>query len=127
MDTARDELMRNVPHSIPDFVKSWIKATIDQLTKNGQNPKFFMKEEDAIQLFKDTCVEGKGIPFLLGQIWGIPAELEQIIATTFQALFAPFPAVHFPAHSGARKDQEPQTPVDATQAALRDMESWFGP
>jgi len=127
MDLCREEIMKACPGNISDFMRNWIMATISYLAQNGGNPKLYMKEEDGVTLFLKTATEGKGIPFLLGQIFGVPADLEKTIEDAFREKFAPFPAVHFPKGTGKNRREEEPPPVDQSQQALRDMEHWFGP
>jgi len=121
IDKARENVMKECPSTIAEFLSAWIGQTVQNMAVNDQNPKAHLREDNAAPLFNAIAVEGRGLPFLLTQVWGVPNDLDQQISALFTLAFAPFPAVR--RGMGGKGGGPPGNP---SQQALHDMTSWFG-
>jgi len=125
VDRAREDVMKECPNDIAGFLSAWIGQSVRNLSVDKgveQNPKAHLREDNAVPLFLAMAIEGKALPFLLTQIWGVPNDLEQQISSLFTIAFAPFPAVRRGMGKGGMA-----TPGNASQMAIQDMTQWFGP
>lgn len=123
IDNARDQVVAVCPDNISGFLSAWVGQSVAELAKeSAQNPKAHIRVHDFVKLFVAMCVEGKGLPFLLTQIYGVPDDLEKQISNLLTLAYAPFPEVRNMAGSSRGGAQQPQ----GQQAAIADMTSWFG-
>lgn len=124
-DRAREDVMKQCPNDIASFLQAWIGQTVRNLSEKDKNPKADLRMETAVPLYLALCTEGKALPFLLTQIWGMPNDLEQQISSQFTIAFAPFPEVR--RGMGFMGKGGMATAGNASQMAIQDMTSWFGP